>query len=111
MHKYIEFERDVARLLQKLGYKFKTGQNYPYDFLIEKGEKKIIIEVKNWSTRVPLSMLKVIIERFNDLTKKEIAQEALIVTPNPIFYPKEILDNRAVKIFSLGELRNYLTHI
>lgn len=63
----IGFEQEVLRVLEKAGMKIFMGgtSRDGYDFLIELGGKKILIEVKNWVHQMPLEILNRLIARLD----------------------------------------------
>lgn len=112
IQKYLDFENEVLSILEKHSH-FINVTNYRdkgYDFLIEKGKGKIIIEVKNWSKQIPQVILKRTLERINDALKKEEASEAIIVTKVPVEVSQNIIGNSPIKIMSSKEFKNYLVH-
>lgn len=112
IQEYLDFEKQIYSILEKHNQAVgaSSARDKGYDFVIEKEKGKILIEVKNWSSKVPPIFLKRTIERINDALIKENAKEAIIVTKTPIDYSKNIIGEFPIKIMSLKELRNYLVH-
>ncbi|MFA5804260.1 MAG: restriction endonuclease [Melioribacteraceae bacterium] len=110
IEKYILFEKKIEDLIVKNGYRIiKSGDIY-YDFLIEKYNNKYIIEIKNWSRPIPLTVIQKIAFKMNELAKAESAKKAIIVTPSSINIPKDLMNYEFVSIVNIKELRNYLIH-
>jgi hypothetical protein len=108
---YMDFEHEVGRVLKKAGVKYLlAGADRGYDFRTEIRGKKILIEVKAWSRRVPLSMLGHLVAQLNRALVAERADEAVIVTKEPVEFPPQILDGTKVMLMTLNELRNYIVH-
>lgn len=106
-----DFEREIGRALKKAGVKLLQAEaNRGYDFLAEIHDKKVIIEVKTWSHRVPLGLVRRVIDQLNNAVWAEQADEAIIVTKAPVEITPGIIDTKNVRIMSLKELRNYLIH-
>lgn len=107
----LSFEGEVVRVLEKTGAKSflaKAGSNY--DFRTELRGKKILIEVKVWSRRMPLGMLRSLIARLDDALAAEQADEAIIVTKAPVGFPPQALEGTKIRLMTLNELRNYIVH-
>lgn len=98
LEKYISFEKKIEDLIIKNGYRIiKSGDIY-YDFLIEKYNNKYIIEIKNWTRPIPLTVIQQIAFKMNELAKAESAKKAIIVTPSSIKISKELMDYEFVSI-------------
>jgi len=108
---YMDFEREVSRVLKRAGVKYLlAGADRGYDFRTELRGKKILIEVKVWSRRVPLPILRRLIARLNDALVAEQADEAIIVTKTPVELPLQALEGTKIRLMTLNELRNYIVH-
>lgn len=108
---YLDFEREVSRVLKRAGVKYSladAGQGY--DFRTELRDKKILVEVKAWSRRVPLGMLRHLMAQLNDALAAEQADEAVIVTKAPVEFPPQALEGTKIRLMTLNELRNYIVH-
>ena len=113
IQKHVNFEKEVAKTLEKYGasVKIAKSKNQEYDFFIAQGNKKLVIEVKNWSKDVSLLALKKVIERASSALNKESADEAIIITRSKIQIPSTLLLSESVKIMTLTEFRDYIAHI
>ena len=111
----LEFEKEVGKLIEKLEVlKPRPYHNHQYDcgydYYVEIKGEGIIIEVKNWSKRVPIKILQLTIDRLQRVLKsEENARKAIIVTKNSINYPSEVLQGIPVKIMSFKEFKKYLS--
>jgi len=107
----IDFERKVGDVLKKLGVTSKlSGSGSGFDFLAIMGGKKILIEVKAWSHRVPISIIPHLVARLSHSIENHGADEAIIITKIPIELPPDLLKDTRVRVMSLGEFRNYVVH-
>lgn len=105
----INFEKDVAKLLSKKKYNVLSAKmNDGFDFLLNHENGKILIEVKVWSDRVPISFIKKSVIRLNDSVESENAKEGIIVIPNPINSKFNVTEFAKVKILTIKELKKYL---
>ena len=108
---YMDFEREVSRVLKRAGVKyFLPGVGRGYDFRTEIRGKKILIEVKAWSRRQPISMVRHLIFQINNALVAEQADEAIVVTKTPVELPPQALEGMKIKFMTLNELRNYIVH-
>jgi hypothetical protein len=112
VEKYIDFETEVLKSIKSAGLKSSIPHqvNMPYDFLIEINDRKIIVEAKVWSRRVPNQLMKRVIHKLSTAVEKENATEAILVSKYPIQTYDE-LDMANIKVFSLKEFRNYLINL
>jgi hypothetical protein len=109
--RYFEFESQVRKLLEKFGTVIEPSETARgYDFALEKGGKKILIEVKSWSRPIPSAIINHLATRLRESIEKTGATEAIIVTKIPMHYRKNAGDTYSVKILTIRELRNYLIH-
>ena len=107
----IDFERDVARVLAKMGAMAElAGPGSGADFVATVGGKKILVEVKAWSGRVPISMVRNLVARLSQAIEAHGADEAVVVTKRPVELPPDSLKGTRVRIMSSREFRNYIAH-
>ncbi|MDY6987630.1 MAG: restriction endonuclease [Thermodesulfobacteriota bacterium] len=108
----IDFERDVAKELEKKGIKVTPAgpRDRGYDFAIEQDGKKTIIEVKAWRHRVPISLLSRFVSLLDKVVGMENAEEGIIVTKIPVDLKALDLKSDKVRLMTLREFRNYLAH-
>lgn len=107
----IDFEQEVSRALRRTGVTSELARpNSGFDFMFTIGEKKILIEVKAWSRRAPISIIRNLVARLSQAIKVHSADEAIIITKAPVELPPGSLKNTRVRIMSLRELRNYIAH-
>jgi len=108
---YFDFEAQVRRLLQSSGAVVQaSGADQGFDFLVERGGKKILVEVKAWSRPVPGAILSRIAARLRQAARRAGASESVIVTKTPIRQAKQIAAEDDIRIMTLREFRNYLAH-
>ena len=108
----INFERDVARVIEKTGLKILPAgpSDRGYDFAIEKDGKRIFVEVKAWSRTMPIRILSRVVEVLEKTVDMENAAEGFVITKSPIDYKSLDLENKKIRIMTLSEFRNYLVH-
>lgn len=107
----IDFEQEVGRVLRRTGVTSELARpTSRFDFMLTIGEKKILIEVKAWSRRAPISIIRNLVARLSQAIKVHGADEAIIITKAPVELPPGSLKNTRVRIMSLRELRNYIAH-
>lgn len=107
----IDFEQKVGDVLKKLGVTSKlSGADSGFDFMTIMGGKKILIEVKAWSHRAPISIIPHLVARLNQSIEAHGADEAIIITKIPVELPPGLLKDTRVRIMSLREFRNYIVH-
>jgi hypothetical protein len=85
-------------------------QDHGYDFQVEAGGKRILVEVKATSRRLPTSIIGRIMQILAESIEREKADEGILVTNRPVELPEEQVKNKKVRIFTLKEFRNYLVH-
>lgn len=107
---YIEFEKKVEDIINKTGYRIIKSHDIYYDFLIEKYDKKYIVEVKNWKRRMPLKLIHDLGFKLNEYGKMEKANNVFIVTPLTVNMQKELSQFELLKLASIKEFRNILAH-
>lgn len=108
----IRFEREVAEVIAGLGIEAVTGsgRDKRVDFVLDRGEKKLLIEVKAWNRPMPRHALKRAIEHLANAVSKHEAAEGILVTPSHANVPPGVAESSGVRILTLKGLRNYLRH-
>lgn len=107
----IDFEQKVGDVLKKLEVTTKlSGADSGFDFMTIVSGKKILIEVKAWSRRAPISIIPHLVARLNQSIEAHGADEAIIITKIPVELPPGLLKDTRVRIMSLREFRNYVVH-
>ena len=105
----MRFERQVMRVVRKAGYRPKRGSiRAGYDFCFSRKDRKVLVEVKNWSGRAPLPFLDRSIENLRRAMNAEDANEGIVVTRNAIRVPPQHVQYENVKILSLRKFGVYL---
>lgn len=107
----IDFQQEVGRVLKRTRARSElAGPDSGFDFMVTMGEKKILIDVKAWSRRAPISIIRNLVARLSEAIKAHGANEGIIITKAPVELPPNSLKNTRVRIMSLRELRNYIAH-
>ncbi|MHB8104403.1 MAG: hypothetical protein ACYDG5_02565 [Dehalococcoidales bacterium] len=107
----MEFEKDVIHLFNKLKISTSINRsNSGYDFEIKLGEKKVLIEVKSWERLPPITSLKFSLYALINAIQSENANEGILVTKISSKIPKNLDKDNRVRIMSLSEFRNYVSH-
>jgi hypothetical protein len=109
VNQYIEFEREVARTMRSAGYRlFAVPPGRSGDFLVESNGRKILVEVKLWPRRVPAQVIAGLADRVRQSANELGADEAIIVTRNPILEEAQSMQTPGVELLSLKHLKPYL---
>jgi hypothetical protein len=109
--RYAQFERDVAKIIEKTVGIVKTAPpSGGFDFLVEKGGKKILVEVKTWVRPVSQVTIGRTIERLKIALMSNGADLAIIVTPSPLSGVTALGSEDNIRLMALRELRNFLAH-
>jgi len=114
LSEYLTFESNVRKMLQEFGTVIQpSGMDKGFDFIVKRGEKTILIEVKDWSKPVPNAILGRVASRLRDVARKIKTTELIIVTKSSIETIGKIkeIEEGEVKIMTLRELRNYLSSL
>ena len=112
LSKYISFEDQVRKTLERFGgIKTPLGGDSGFDFLIERGGRSFVIEVKTWSRHIPASIISINARRLKRAAAEVGATEMIIVTSGSTHGVHGTADAEGVKMFTLKELRNYLAHL
>jgi Restriction endonuclease len=105
----INFEKEIGELLSKKKYSILPSKiNDGYDFLLSNMDKKILIEVKSWTDRVPTPYLERTMRRLKESVEKEQATEGIIVVQSPFEIKESLLEIKTIKILTKDELNKYL---
>lgn len=110
--KYVKFEREVAKVLERVGPDVRAAgpRDVGYDFVVDRGGRKILIEVKAWNRPMPARIVMHIAENLRRALQREQAAEGIIVTQTAVNVPDEVVDRGSIRIMTLRDLRNYLAH-
>jgi len=102
----------VAKVLAKAGLKTRPAgpREQGYDFLLDSGARKILIEVKAWTRPMPPSLIARTAQLLNAAVEQEGEAEGIIVTQTPVDISSLDLSATPIKIMTLRQLRNYLVH-
>lgn len=107
----IDFEQEVAGVIEKLGITSELSRpDSGFDFMTMMGGKKILVEVKSWSHRAPISIIQHLVARLREAITAYGADEAIIITKAPVELPPDLFKDTGVRIMSLREFRNYIVH-
>lgn len=109
----LQFEDEVVKNIKrfipnnKLDY---SGSDKDVDIIINHPSKKIIIEVKYWSIKPKLPMVKKIVSRLRLAKERLMADELIIVSNKPIDITISDMEND-VKFLTLKDLAKYLKQL
>lgn len=107
----VQFEQEVAKLVSSFGYPLKapaTNRGNYFDFLLEIGDRKLIIETKAWSSRPPLPHIRKIAQRLQNAIKNYEATEAILLIKDDTGIPLKYFENLNIKIMTLKSFKIYL---
>ena len=107
--RYVQFEHKVYEVLVDLGG-VRGPRSDAFDFLLEHRGRRFAVEVKAWSTRVPLSMVSLVAARLSGAAKG-IGAEPIIVTSKSVRGLQNVGRAEGVMILTLKEFRQYLAHM
>ena len=111
LSKYISFEDQVRKTLERFGgIKTPLDGDSGFDFLIERGGRKLVIAVKAWSTPIPASIISSNARRLKQAAAEIGAADTIIVASGSTHGVHGIAEAEGVKVFTLKGLRNYLAH-
>jgi Restriction endonuclease len=112
MKEAADFESAVARVIKRSGFAVERPQvQSGYDWQVtNKAGDKVLVETKTWPSRVPIAMVRQMVERLTNLVAKEGAKEAILVLRSPAHLPEGLVKDVPVRILSFRELRDYLAH-
>jgi hypothetical protein len=107
----INYEKEVEGALKKIGPQKKYARSgRGFDFMLEIGGRKILVEAKSWSHRVTKYMITRTIDLLETAIDTNGASEGIIVTQRPIDPSPYLSKKNRIRVMSLSEFRNYLTH-
>ena len=107
--RYFEFESAVRKTLEKFGKVFASTGPEGFDFIFERGGKKIAVEVKAWSRSVPPAILRDVGDRLAAAAQRAGASEAILVTSTGSEpYSESLGENVHIKVMGLKDLQNYV---
>jgi len=105
----LDFEREVWRVLQKIGALPATGaRETGYDFATEVAGKKVLVAVKAWFRRPPMALLRVALADLRQAVQTQGADEAILVIPTPLEFPTPSLESPGLRVMTLRQLRDYV---
>ena len=109
--RYAGFEKDVVRTLEKLKTQYRTAKiGEGADFVLDQSGKRFLLEVKSWRGNVPKSIIYRTAQFLTERVRNSNADGAIIVVPESLNYSNTALENSAVRILSLRELRDFVAH-
>jgi hypothetical protein len=112
IEKVIRFERDVAKIINKFGLKYRPAgpRSRGYDFEITINGKPVLIEVKAWNRPMPLGIISRVTDMLSQSVREIKAQAGIIITKIPLDIKNLELDESKVEIMTINQFRNYLAH-
>ena len=110
LQEYIDFEKQVVEAIKKSGAKVSPSSlnDRGYDFMVNIGDKKILVEVKSSTRKLPASIMGRIMQYLVESVEKENADEGVVITNQPVALPDEQVAGKKVSILTLKEFRLYL---
>lgn len=110
IHSARDFEKDIINDIVKRGLLVELADpSSGYDFTTKVGEKKIIVEVK-YGRRLTMDIIRSAIFRLTHALSTSDAQEAILLTKNPLHVSEELFKDPKIRTMSLREFLNYITH-
>ena len=107
----IKFEQDVEHVLKRIGANFTVaGRDSGADFIAEISGKKFLIEIKTWSHRPPISLIRNVVNKLRHSVDVYGADRAILITKGPLDIPRSIPEDAKVSVMTIREFRNYLMH-
>lgn len=107
----LDFENEVWRALRRINALPAIGpHDAGFDFVAEVAGKKILVEVKAWSRRPPLSLVRAVLTQLTQALEAQAADEGILVVQSPLDLPAESLEAHQVRVMTFRELRNYIMH-
>lgn len=112
LKEYLDFEKQVIDVIRKFGAKVSPASLHDrgYDFQASIGGKKILVEIKSMPRRLPTSIIGQMLQKLSEAIERTDADEGILVTKKPVEFPEERIEGKPVRILSLKEFRNYLSH-
>ena len=110
---YLAFEQQVVEAMEKLGAGITRASSMSradrgYDFVVENKGKKILVEVKSWTRRVPPSVARLSVDRLREAIVSEDASYAVVVTQRRLTSKPRPIEGDRVKIMTLGEFQRHV---
>lgn len=113
---YLAFENEVLGVLRKsrisIGKSPADGGGVrEYDFLVESAGKSFLVEVKNWTRKMPASLISRTVDKLQNALGDTNASYAVIVVPKLTEVRSLLPNDERVKVMTLGEFRKHLAHM
>ena len=112
---YLAFENEVFGVLKKSRVSITQspvdgGRSREYDFLVERAGELLLVEVKNWTRKMPSPLISRTIKKLQQALEDANASYAVIVVPKLIDTRSPFPNDERVKVMTLGEFRKHLAH-
>lgn len=106
----INFEKAVSKIIEKhfMSVKPSESSDYGYDFLIEKNDKKVFVEVKSWNKPVPPGVISRVVNMINHTVVNQGGSEGILISKYPVDYDDKHLEGKNVKIMTLNQFERYI---
>lgn len=72
--------------------------------------KRLLIAVKPWIGRVPISLVRAAADQLREGLKEESADLGILVVMESLPLPLESLEDAQVRVMTIRQLRNYLAY-
>ena len=113
IEKYLALENEVFGLLKKSGVSITQSPldgagHREYDFLVERDGESLLVEVKNWTRKMPSSLISRTFEKLQKALEKTNASYAVIVVSKMTDTRSPFPNDERVKVMTLAEFRKHL---
>lgn len=102
-----EFELEIAKLLERLNLSYtiqpSLGRLRP-DFIVNTGDRKIVIEAKTWGDVVPLAQVRRTMDYLSEVANANDVDQVLLVTKKKPPINLGHINNDKISVVSLSEL-------
>ncbi len=107
LSRYVALEGEIRRILESVGAT-SVFAGREADFLVEHRGRRLAIEVKAGSARIPRATLSSMMQRLRRASEGAGASEVIVVVPVGAQIVREIAEQEGVKVFVAEELQRYL---
>ena len=109
---HADYEARVIRTLRKMGITPHISlRPESFDFFVERGGKKILVDIKYSSRRIPHPRAQAAVEALRTSLAHQNASYAVIVTPNPAAWRSMPETGDTIMVMDLKEFRRHLSQL
>jgi hypothetical protein len=111
MEKVIDFGKEVARLIEKKGLKYKPAgvREKGYDFELQLKNEMVLVQVKAWDRPMPISLISHAAAALGEAVQANNAQAGILVTKAAINAKNAVLKDSSLSIQSLQDFKNLIS--